>query len=257
MAEVMITSSFLIVVLVLLRRIWRTKISRRLQYALWLLVAVRLLVPVPLFYNSLNVMNAVRYMADKGEASGQNPDGRIVYHGKPSDKQAENGQDNRSLAEEAVILSEGTDILAEKQVGPENRDGLAAMEAAVKEDGNRLDLKELERALEGGSWINRFFLRGYGRYTWYLGMAVLGIWMTGCNLIFRRRIYRNRVVLGREGRLKVYRAEGIDSPCLFGILWPAVYLTPEAADNPVHKKYAVWHELTHLKLPRVQDRIFW
>lgn len=49
MLEILISSSALIVVLVLLRVILRGRISARVQYALWGLVALRLLVPVSLF----------------------------------------------------------------------------------------------------------------------------------------------------------------------------------------------------------------
>ena len=45
MRAILLTSSVLILVLILLRTLLRGRISLRLQYALWLLVAVRLLVP--------------------------------------------------------------------------------------------------------------------------------------------------------------------------------------------------------------------
>ena len=48
MKEILITSSLLILALLTLRRVFRHKISRRVQYALWLVVALRLLVPVSL-----------------------------------------------------------------------------------------------------------------------------------------------------------------------------------------------------------------
>lgn len=48
MREVLITSSALILALLLLRRVFRQKISRRVQYALWGLVLIRLLLPVSL-----------------------------------------------------------------------------------------------------------------------------------------------------------------------------------------------------------------
>ena len=41
MIEVLVTSSVLILVLVVLRRALRGRLSLRVQYALWLLVAVR------------------------------------------------------------------------------------------------------------------------------------------------------------------------------------------------------------------------
>lgn len=47
MLEILISSSVLILVLALLRLVLRDKVSARLQYALWLLVLVRL---HPLFF---------------------------------------------------------------------------------------------------------------------------------------------------------------------------------------------------------------
>ena len=46
MKEILFTSSILILVLGLLRYLLRGRINLHLQYALWLLVAVRLLVPL-------------------------------------------------------------------------------------------------------------------------------------------------------------------------------------------------------------------
>ncbi len=52
-----ISSSVLIVVLIVLRYILRGRISPRLQYALWALVLVRLLVPVSFGSTGLSVNN--------------------------------------------------------------------------------------------------------------------------------------------------------------------------------------------------------
>ncbi|MDF2839193.1 MAG: hypothetical protein K0S60_896, partial [Evtepia sp.] len=59
MTECVITSSLLIVVVIALRSLFREKISRRLQYALWGLVLLRLLLPFSLFGSSLSIMNTV------------------------------------------------------------------------------------------------------------------------------------------------------------------------------------------------------
>ena len=48
MKEILLTSSILILALLLLRVLFRSAVPRRVQYALWLLVLVRLLVPVNL-----------------------------------------------------------------------------------------------------------------------------------------------------------------------------------------------------------------
>ena len=59
MKEVLITSSILILVLVVARYLLRGKLALRLQYALWLLVAVRLLVPVSFGQSPVSVLALV------------------------------------------------------------------------------------------------------------------------------------------------------------------------------------------------------
>ena len=46
----LLTSSVLILVILLLRRVFRGKVGNGFLYALWLVVAVRLLMPVPEFF---------------------------------------------------------------------------------------------------------------------------------------------------------------------------------------------------------------
>ena len=48
MTEVLVSSTVLILALAALRWLLRGRIDPRLQYALWLLAALRLLLPVPL-----------------------------------------------------------------------------------------------------------------------------------------------------------------------------------------------------------------
>ena len=58
MKDVLLTSSVLIGALLILRLLFRRVIARRVQYALWLLVAVRLLVPVSLPAADFSVLTA-------------------------------------------------------------------------------------------------------------------------------------------------------------------------------------------------------
>ena len=57
--EILVTSSILIVVLTVLRFVLRGKIRPKVQYAMWLLVALRLLMPVTLTTSRTSVMNYV------------------------------------------------------------------------------------------------------------------------------------------------------------------------------------------------------
>ena len=58
MTEVLVSSTVLILALAALRLLLRGRIDPRLQYALWLLAALRLLLPVPLVSSPVSVMNA-------------------------------------------------------------------------------------------------------------------------------------------------------------------------------------------------------
>lgn len=59
MTEFLVTSSVLIAAVIILSFLSRGKISRRLRYALWIPVLLRLLMPFPLPGSPFNVMNAV------------------------------------------------------------------------------------------------------------------------------------------------------------------------------------------------------
>ena len=67
MPEILLTSSVLIVALAAARRLLRGRIDPRLQYALWLLVALRLLLPGTLVRSPVSVMNAVPQTAITAE----------------------------------------------------------------------------------------------------------------------------------------------------------------------------------------------
>ena len=76
MKDVLITSSVLILVLLALRQVFRKTISRRVQYALWGLVLVRLLVPVSLPAVEHNVLTAAEPVR---QAVSQEVEQRTVY----------------------------------------------------------------------------------------------------------------------------------------------------------------------------------
>ncbi len=66
MKEILLTSSVLILALLALRQLFRRTVSRRMQYALWLLVLVRLLVPVNVGTLAHNVLSAAVRTARSG-----------------------------------------------------------------------------------------------------------------------------------------------------------------------------------------------
>lgn len=65
--DILITSSVLIAAVAAVRFAFRNKISRRLQYALWGLVLLRLLLPVPLPQASFSVLSGARMLSAQWE----------------------------------------------------------------------------------------------------------------------------------------------------------------------------------------------
>lgn len=68
MKEILLTSSALILALMVVRRVFREKISRRVQYALWGLVLLRLLLPFQLpaaDFSVLSVSEPVRTQVEE------------------------------------------------------------------------------------------------------------------------------------------------------------------------------------------------
>lgn len=73
MTEWIITSSVLILIIAAIRYALRGKISLRLQYTLWALVLLRLLVPVSLAESPVSVMNTVQAITQVWEAKAPAP----------------------------------------------------------------------------------------------------------------------------------------------------------------------------------------
>ena len=65
MIKWMITSSALIVLVLVLRALVKGRAGARLRYALWLLAAVRLLLPGTLFESAFSVLNAARTRSEE------------------------------------------------------------------------------------------------------------------------------------------------------------------------------------------------
>ena len=83
MREILLTSSVLILAVLLLRRAFRDRISRRAQYVLWALVLVRLLVPVSLPGADFSVLSAAEPVGHWDAIAQQIARGLTEYFGLP------------------------------------------------------------------------------------------------------------------------------------------------------------------------------
>lgn len=90
MMELVISSCVLILAVVVLRALFRRRISQRLQYGIWLVVALRLLIPVQLGSASFSVGNAVRQSPQTAqvEAFTRRPVNQLAQAAKPQQNPA-------------------------------------------------------------------------------------------------------------------------------------------------------------------------
>ena len=114
MKEILLTSSALILALLALRQLFRRTVSRRMQYALWLLVLVRLLVPVNVGTLAHNVLSAAAPVQAVVEERLDTP----VLYVQDGTERRRNDCDNRSgIAREACPANICTHLRARPSAG--------------------------------------------------------------------------------------------------------------------------------------------
>lgn len=177
MIEQIITSSVLIVVVLLLSALFERRMNPCIRYALWLLVAVKLLVPVPEFESPISVMNVV---------------GRFQ--------------------ESEVPLQVTSEEIA--------------------------DTEELVHS----NWLSVI------QILWFVGRVLCALVFVGSNVRFGQGLRKSRVPVGRfQDKLDVYQVQDIPSPCLFGLIKPAIYLQDNCELTTEQKSHVCAHEYTHYR----------
>lgn len=221
MKEVLLTSSVLIAVLLILRRLFRNFISRRVQYALWGLVLLRLLVPVSLLPSAVSVMNAVERVEENRTVHVIQDIGRINI---PT-------QSFQSAYDQVVQEYE------ERGVDVDTLEG-SALEA--------LDYEAYTK-MEGPTVAE--VVRAVWRAVWLTGIAGMACWLALSNLRFWLKLRKGRAPCAVEGcQRKVWLVEeGLSTPCLFGLFRPAIYLTPAAVAGETGLRHVLAHEETHAR----------
>ena len=219
-----VTSSILLAVFLLLRGTLFRKLSPRARYVLWGVVLLRLLVPFQI--PSLSLPAAAADLAPELPVLSNrplSPDTAIGHAVIPSDLLEENGL---TIADDGSV-----------QASPSGQDA-ALWE--LQENG--------EVYLYFGGPTLDDVLHAAVVLAWGVGAGVVLLAVLAANLWFAQKLRKSRRPLPlADCPLPVYEAYGLSSPCLCGVLHPAVYLTPEAAENGTVRTHVLSHELTHFR----------
>ncbi|MGE5633441.1 MAG: M56 family metallopeptidase [Caulobacteraceae bacterium] len=218
MTEFIITSSVLILVVILLRHFLKGKISLRLQYALWALVLIRLIVPITLFESPISVMNAVKrsaaYKTAEQTLSKTKVYSDVIRH-------------SEMTPDEAREAGKGT--LHEIQGYP-SQSGYTNLRTYIFVDSLGVVLARILRIV------------------WLAGIAVVGLTLLLSNLSLSRKLRKTRIRYQTDNcERPVYLVENLTSPCLFGFFRPVIYITPDVAGDALKLRHVLVHEQTHYR----------
>ena len=218
MKTIIITSSILILVLAALRPLLRGRFKPQVQYALWLIAAVRLLVPfeaAPSAFSALALLDRAERPAHIAQAIGQTtvPIPAMSY-------------------EDAYLLA-----LQEYQ-----------QHQTVTTSFTDLDRVEsrAQELLERGPTLAQLFDQ-YAQPVWLGGAALMAAWFLLVNFRLRRKLRRALPVEAEDCPLPVFVTPELPSPCLCGAFRPKIYVTPAALTDPDRLRHVLAHELTHYR----------
>lgn len=210
----------LIGIVLLLRLVLKNRISLRLRYALWLIVLVRLLVPVNFFSSPISVMNVVPEAAPVAEA--QQPQSTYTPEVEPSQPVTD------TPASQVPILQ-----VNPTPITPETPEVQEPVQIPEQQTEVHTEEKEFSYVL-------------LLQIIWVAGLVITAFVFLFANIRFALRLKLTRQVENAACPLRVYRTAVIDTPCLFGIFRPAIYLTEEAGEDK-GRQHILTHELTHYK----------
>lgn len=221
MPEWVVTSSVFILIIIAVRQIFIGKISPCMQYSLWFLVMLRLLCPVMIMGSSFSILNITEYIRQdivEREAGTDMADGEsVTWH----------------IGGMETTDQDTTDPV--ESVAP----GVGA--------GSEYPAAKPQTAAAERNWEHA---ERIGRIILIIGMAVFGIGILLANIGFYIRLRRVRKLCGKEGRLPVYAVTQLQTPCLFGILKPAIYVPEslwECTDEKEMLRFALVHERNHYR----------
>lgn len=203
-----VTSSILLAVFLLLRGTLFRTLSPRVRYALWGVVLLRLLVPFQI--PSLSLPAAAADLAPELSTISERPIFPNTILVRPINPSV-------SLDEED--------------------------QADLPHSASTIESNLSEYYHFGGPTLSKGV-----QVVWTAGAGVVLLAVLAANLRFAQKLRQSRRPLPTAGcPLPVYEADGLSSPCLCGVLRPAVYLTPEAAEDGTVRTHVLSHELTHFR----------
>lgn len=212
MREIMISSTVMILLVMLFRVIFRGKVRHCLIYAMWLFVALRLLVPVNIGTFSFGVSGMMNQVQNHTENTKE----------IETDKMQEGSLNTLVLHKNTTTNS--------KMTVPEEKETPTQISAQEK-------MQE--------AW------KAYKDKIWLAGTGSILLVVLVANIFYVHKLKKNRKSFDkfREGKLPVYVTESVQVPCLYGVFKTAIYLPAQRLDQLTEEqvKWIICHEECHYR----------
>lgn len=205
-----ITLNILILVLIVLRKLMKGRVSCKVQYFTWIILPVFMLVA-----SFISIPVSIEKQHDVVE----DKNAVVAYNSEAADL---------SLA----------------AAYPLEREYPHAEALAKNYEVSAADASQVKAAASGSFTIN---YKTVAVVIWISGSVLFGAIMLLNNISFSRRIRKAREWFSNSqyGDLRVYKLKGLDSPFL---LWNKIYIPEDLDSNPEHYSLALYHEYCHYKL---------
>ena len=217
MTEWFVSSAVLAALLIGAHYLLRGKISARLQYALWLVLLVRLLLPLSVGKSALSVAN----LLPEAEPA-------AVIQAEPAAVPPAQAASTPEPSAPAAPVQTPAQPVQRPASTPAQTETSSAEPAKAAQ----------KPALS----VRKIFM-----LVWASGAALLGLWFLFCNLRYGRQLRAGvlRAIAPKEGRPAVRPTQTALSPCLFGLFPPAIYVTMDCAQDEQLLHHCAEHEYTH------------
>lgn len=252
---IMIQTAVLVIAILAVRELFGEKLHAYIRYGLWLLVVLRLLVPVNLVDSSLSVLhigNALvgRYAAAPDTAAA--PDGSLEA-------------DSLGVSASNNHMADGRNGISEKEQKTGGNSNRAITGRLTEGRSANASEEELREVFGNGSRMTP----GIFRIIWIAGIMLVGGFLAAAHLRFRSRLRRMRKLCrydesgerslhntrslgrkkdpgaGRADAIRIYQVSGLEAPCLVGFICPAIYVGADVKTDTDYFRYIVAHERVH------------
>jgi len=249
MIEYLLSLSLLIAVVLLIRAVFRKTVSPRVTYALWLLVVIRMMVPVTLFEADVTLYNYLQnWQTEQAEQTEEMPeDSEVVSEENVQSPGTELPQTTPTYPSQNTTpvtpaYPPSTPFIPTTPTVPGDIPPVVPIVPETEAEPPILSEDVIPEVPEEPAIIH---WQRIANLVWFIGAAVIALWLLCTAVTYNRRLVRNRILHRTVRGTKVYISEDASVPCISGLI-PSIYITPEAA-NSKSEMLIIIHEHVHLR----------